>query len=368
MATAAQRRIKSVSYAKYGYIFVAPFFIVYFIFMLWPLIETFILAFHGNGNTPKLDEAGTSINCFVGLDNFKTILFGGTDFKSMGIHERFVRCMGNTVMIWGGNFIPQIALSLLLAVWFTDMRVKMPGKGFFKVVMYMPNIITAASVAGLFLSLASDSPYSVANNLLDKLEVSAPGFYNFIEGITPDTMVKDGVFFFSSDKWSSRVIIMFIQVWMWFGNTMIMLMSGIMSINGSLFEAAEIDGANSTQTFWRITLPLLKSIMVYTLLTSMIGGFQMFDIPYMYRTGTTLNQYTETAAVFIYDMFHANFASPSYGYSAAASVILFVITSILGALVFYVQRDKHAIEIKKKRKQAMKEAKKKAAQGGGLGL
>lgn len=350
MATAAQRRIKSVSYAKYGYIFVAPFFIVYFIFMLWPLIETFILAVKGNGVGESLDAAGTSTSCFVGLDNFKTILFGGSDFKSMGIHQRFVRCMKNTVIIWGGNFIPQIALSLLLAVWFTDMRVKMPGKGFFKVVMYMPNIITAASVAGLFLCLLSDSQYSVANTILLQ--------HDWIEE----------AFFFSSNKWSSRIIIMFIQVWMWFGNTMIMLMSGIMGINGSLFEAAEIDGANSRQTFWRVTLPLLKSIMVYTLLTSMIGGFQMFDIPYMYHLGANLNNYTETAAVFIYEMFHKNFASPSYGYSAAASVILFVITSILGAIVFYVQRDKHAIEIKKKRKQTMKEAKRMAKQGGGLGL
>lgn len=368
MATAAQRRIKSVSYAKYGYIFVAPFFIVYFIFMLWPLIETFILAFHGNGVGDKLDAAGTSIECFVGLDNFKTILFGGSDFLSMGIHERFVRCMQNTIIIWGGNFIPQIALSLLLAVWFTDMRIKMPGKGFFKVVMYMPNIITAASVAGLFLCLLSDSQYSVANTMLASMREAGNPLYKVFEAMASDTMIKDGIFFFSSNKWSSRIIIMFIQVWMWFGNTMIMLMSGIMSINGSLFEAAEIDGANSRQTFWRVTLPLLKSIMVYTLLTSMIGGFQMFDIPYMYRQGANLNQYTETLAVFIYDMFHKSFASPNYGYSAAASVILFVITSILGAIVFYVQRDKHAIEIKKKRKQAAKEAKRKAAQGGGLGL
>ena len=366
MATAAQRRIKSVSYAKYGYIFVAPFFIVYFIFMLWPLIETFILAFHGNGNSPKLDEAGTSINCFVGLDNFKTILFGGADFKSMGIHERFARCMGNTVIIWGGNFLPQIALSLLLAVWFTDMRVKMPGKGFFKVVMYMPNIITAASVAGLFLTLLSDSPYSVANIMLDKLETSAPGVYGFIEGITNDTMVKDGTFFFSSDKWSSRIIIMFIQVWMWFGNTMIMLMSGIMGINPSLFEAANIDGANSTQVFTKVTLPLLQPIMVYTMITSMIGGLQMFDIPYLYHTaGQKFSRELETVAVYIYYNFNTGTeAQSNYGYAGAASIIIFIITAILGSITFYMNRDKDEIAQKKQRKRAMKQYKAKMKKGG----
>ncbi|MBR3678800.1 MAG: sugar ABC transporter permease [Oscillospiraceae bacterium] len=351
MATSAQKRIKSVSYAKYGYIFTAPFFIVYFIFMLWPLIQTFILAFYGNGSPTKVSTP-TTIDDFMGFANFKTILFGArsTSFKEIAINEEFVLCFKNTVLIWVGNFIPQICLSLLLAVWFTDLRVKMPGKGFFKVVMYMPNIITAASVAGLFLSLFGDSEYSVANMLLMEWGILEENFK-----------------FISTDI-SSRILVMFIQVWMWFGNTMIMLMSGIQGINESLFEAAEIDGANSRQTFWKVTFPLLKSIMVYTLLTSMIGGLQMFDIPYMLHTGFTLNDYIKTVAVFIYEKFHKDYMSPSYGYSAAASVILFVITAILGALVFYVQRDKDAIEIQKKRKAAMKEYKRKMARGGGLGL
>lgn len=348
MATAAQRRIKSVSYAKYGYLFTAPFFIVYFIFMFWPLIQTFILAFYGNGSSQKLIDAGTSINDFVGTDNFKTILVGGTDYASKAVHGDFVQYFKNTIIIWIGNFFPQIALSLLLAVWFTDLRVKMPGKGFFKVVMYLPNIITAASVAGLFLTLVGDSQFSVLN------------IFRLSHG---QEAVK-----LATGEWSSRFIVMFIQIWMWFGNTMIMLMSGIQGINESLFEAAEIDGANATQTFWRITFPLLKTIMVYTLLTSMIGGLQMFDIPFMFHTGNLVTKHIATVAVFIYEMFHKNYMSPSYGYSAAASVILFVITSILGALVFWVQRDKDAMELAKKRRQAVKEWKRKQKRGGGFSI
>ena len=341
MATAAQRRIKSVSYAKYGYLFILPFFVIYFIFSFWPLIQTFILAF---------SENGTRDPAFIGLDNFKTILAtpAENDFKAMGIHDSFWNGIKNTIIIWVGNFIPQISLSLLLAVWFTDLRVKMPGKGFFKVVMYMPNIITAASVAGLFLSLFGDSTYSVINTIR--------GCNNPESTVEPLKII--------TSCWGSRVLVMFIQVWMWFGNTMIMLMSGIQGINESLFEAAEIDGANTTQTFWRITFPLLKTIMVYTLLTSMIGGLQMFDIPYMLHTGNVVNDYIKTVAVFVYEMFHKNYANPSFGYSGAASVILFVITSILGALVFYVQRDKDAIEKRKKQKEAIKEWKRKQKGGG----
>jgi multiple sugar transport system permease protein len=130
MASAAQRRIKSISYAKYGYIFILPFFIVYLFFQLWPLINTFIVSFKGN--------ADTGIDTWVGLNNFKDILFGDPDkpfTTAQTVHESFFRCLGNTVILWVGNFIPQIILSLSLAVWFTEANLKIPGREFFKIVM-----------------------------------------------------------------------------------------------------------------------------------------------------------------------------------------------------------------------------------------
>ena len=126
MKSSAQNKIRSISYAKYGYYFILPFFIVYFIFSLVPLINTFRLSVYGNAS---------NIDTFVGLENFKTILFGGTDFKSKGIHETVFRDFGNTLILWFGNFIPQLALSLLLAVWFTDLNLKIKGKTFFKIVV-----------------------------------------------------------------------------------------------------------------------------------------------------------------------------------------------------------------------------------------
>ena len=144
MASAAQRRIKSISYAKYGYMFIAPFFLVYCFFQIWPLIQTFILSFQGNGA-----DAGT----FVGFDNYATILFGsgeGMGRRAKAMQELFLTSFKNTIILWFGNFIPQILLSLLLAVWFTDSKLHIPGVGFFKVVMYLPNIITAVSVDALY--------------------------------------------------------------------------------------------------------------------------------------------------------------------------------------------------------------------------
>ena len=342
MASAAQKSIKSISYAKYGYMFIAPFFIVYCIFQLWPLINTFRLSFYGNGKT---------LETFVGLKNFQNILFGSeTSIPAQAIHEEFFNYFQNTIIIWLGNFVPQIILSLLLAVWFTDAKLKIPGKGFFKVIMYMPNIITAASVSALFLVLFGDGKYGAINSLLLSKEM-------IVEPIR-----------FITDKTNSRILVMFIQTWMWFGNTMIMLMSGIMGINPSLFEAANIDGANSFQIFRKVTLPLLRPIMVYTLITSMIGGLQMFDIPYLLHTGNTLVPHIQTAAVFVYEKFHKTPYSPSYGYSAAASVILFFITGILGIFVFYFNRDKDEAERKKKLKKLKKQAKMGNKGFGGLDL
>lgn len=342
MASAAQKSIKSISYAKYGYMFIAPFFIVYCIFQLWPLINTFRLSFYGNGKT---------LETFVGLKNFQNILFGSeTSIPAQAIHEEFFNYFQNTIIIWLGNFVPQIILSLLLAVWFTDAKLKIPGKGFFKVIMYMPNIITAASVSALFLVLFGDGKYGAINSLLLSKE-----------------MIVEPIWFIT-DKTNSRILVMFIQTWMWFGNTMIMLMSGIMGINPSLFEAANIDGANSFQIFRKVTLPLLRPIMVYTLITSMIGGLQMFDIPYLLHTGNTLVPHIQTAAVFVYEKFHKTPYSPSYGYSAAASVILFFITGILGIFVFFFNRDKDEAERKKKLKKLKKQAKMRNKGFGGLDL
>jgi len=338
MASAAQRNIRSVSYAKYGYFFILPFFLVYCFFQLWPLINTFILSVYGNGK---------AFNEFIGLGNYQALLFGtGMGRASSAIQETFFQTLGNTFIVWIGNFIPQIAISLALAVWFTDAKLKIPGKGFFKVIMYMPNIITAASVAALFLKLFDDSKYGVVNNL-------------FISWGLIDEPIK-----FITGEWESRGMIMFIQAWMWFGNTMIMLMSGIMGLNPSLFEAANIDGASSGQVFRKITLPLLRPIMLYTLITSMIGGLQMFDIPYMYIKGTQRNEYTKTVAVFIYEHFREKMPNPNYGFSGAASIILFLITIGLGSITFFMNRDKDEAARKKERKAA---AKKLKAQQKGLG-
>lgn len=336
MTSAANRRIKKLSYAKYGYIFILPFFIVYFLFSLYPLIYTFMIS-----TTRAESTKANAEMVYVGLQNFQDLLFASTNRTANALHESFVLSFGNTLLLWVCNFIPQIALSLLLAVWFTDNRFHIPGKGFFKVVMYLPNIITASSLAVMFLSLFGETKYNPINMLL--LDWG---------------WIQEPILFITNATWH-RGLVSFIQAWMWFGNTMILLMAAIMGINPSLFEAAQIDGATGAQVFMKITVPSIRPILVYTFITSMIGGLQMFDIPLLFNKGTTKDIYTKTLAMFIFERYSGQLKN--YGISAAASIILFIVTAILGAFVFYMNRDKEEIAEKKRRRREAKRLK-----GGGF--
>ncbi len=310
MQAATGRKQRMISYAKYGYIFIAPFFIVYAFFMIYPLINTFLLSFKENGSDhPEV---------WVGLQNYQWLLFGGETRAANAAQGAFWTSIGNTFILWAGNFVVQIILSLLLAVWFSDVRVKIKGTGFFKVVMYLPNIVTAASVAGMFMMLFGNTKYGAVNSLLLNMEA----------------ILKPIIF--TKGDWSPRILVMFIQSWMWFGNTMLLLLSGIFGIDPSIYEAAEIDGSSGANTFFRITMPILKPIFIYVFITSMIGGLQMFDIPYLLHEGTTVTPALKTTAVYIYENFKTVY---NYGYSAAASMILFALTAVLGLIVFRFNSD-----------------------------
>ncbi|MBN2443119.1 MAG: sugar ABC transporter permease [Spirochaetales bacterium] len=317
-------RHKSVSYAKYGYIFSIPFVLVFLIFYLYPVFYTITIGF-----TDLKGIGKTDFNILPDiLGNFKLIID----------NPSFIKSLGNTLIIWIINFIPQIGLALLLAAWFTSRRFKTRGQGAFKVLFYMPNIITAATIAILF-------------NVL----------FGYPKGPVNDLLVSFGIiespFYYLQDVTSSRLIIAFIQFWMWYGNTMLILIGGVMGISPALFEAAEIDGATATQTFFRITLPSLRTIILYVLVTSLIGGLAMFDIPFLFNLGRPDNS-TLTVSMFIYNQAFAG--SYLFNRAAAASMILFVIIAILSAGLFYILRNKDEVKQYREKKALMKEAKAKA--------
>ena len=120
---------------------------------------------------------------------------------------------------------------------------------------------------------------------------------------------------------------------MWFGNTTILLMAGMMGIDTSLFEAAEVDGATSTQVFFKISLPLLRPILVYVIITSLIGGLQLFDVPQILTNGTG-DPMRSTMTLIMY--LNKHLFSKNYGMAGALSVVLFILTTVLSLIVFKV--------------------------------
>jgi len=293
---------KVVSYNKWGYIFLIPFIVVYVTFQLVPLFNTIYWSFfeyYRDGMT----QIGPNV---VGLSNYIQ-LFTSTDPNVPTIFDY----TWNTLIMWIMGFVPQIIVSLLLGSWFSDNRLRLKCQAFFKTVIYLPNLIMASAMAMLFFTLFSES--GPINSMLMQMGI------------------LDEPFKFLYNTLSVRTIVAFMNFLMWFGNTTILLMAGMMGIDASLFEAAEVDGATPTQVFWRITLPLLRPILIYVMITSLIGGLQMFDVPQILTNGTGEPARTSMTLIMF---LNKHLFSKNYGLGGALSVILFIITGILSMIVY----------------------------------
>lgn len=292
----SEKRKKGVSYAKWGYIFLIPFFVTYLLFSLIPLVNTFWNSLFENYMS-GLNQVGPN---FVGLENFKSI-----------INPDLLKYAGNTIVLWLLGFIPQIIVSLVLAIWLTDGAMKLKGKGFFKTVIYMPNLIMAAAFSMLFFALFSD--IGPINNIL----VSS--------GILSEPLR------FLSNVWWTRGLIAIMGFLMWYGNTTILLMVAVLGVDKSIYEAARMDGATSFKIFKQITVPLIRPVLVYVFITSMIGGIQSFDVPQILTGGSGgPNRTSMTLIMYLNNLLY----NKNYGRAGALSVILFIITAILSIFVF----------------------------------
>lgn len=291
-----KKKLKSVRYGKWGYIFISPFFIVFAVFTLIPLISTFYNSFFENYRQ-GLTQIGPN---FVGFDNYAKLLSDG----------EFFAYLANTGIMWIIGFIPQIGISLLLAAWFTDLRLRLKT-GFFKSVIYMPNLIMASAFSMLFFAIFSDN--GPVNSILMSAGMEPIRFFSYTEG--------------------TRGLVALMNFLLWFGNTTILLMAGIMGIDPELYESAQIDGARPWQAFLKITLPLIRPILIYVLITSMIGGLQMFDVPQILTNGEGIPDRTSMTLIMF---LNKHLYNKNLGMGGAVSVILFIVTACLSGVVFKI--------------------------------
>lgn len=252
------------------------------------------------------------------------------------LHSDMLKYGANTLILWMIGFIPQIVIALVLAAWFTDVRLKIRGQQFFKVVIYLPNLIMASAFALLFFTMFSTN--GPINSILMSIGI-----------------LKKPIDFLGS-VFGTRSLIGFMNFLMWFGNTTIMLMAAIMGIGQDVFEASDLDGCNSIQRFFYITLPLIRPILAYTLITSIIGGLQMFDVPQILTNGQgNPNRTSMTLIMFL----NSHLKSKNYGMAGALSVYLFVVSAILCFFVYRMTNDNDPNGSKKAAKKRAKAERRK---------
>ena len=308
---------KKIDYSKWGYIFILPFFICFFIFSFIPLMDTVRYSFFEYYRS-GIKEIGRNV---VGRKNYASL-----------IKSDMLKYAANTLILWIIGFIPQIVIALMLAEWFVDARLKIHGTQFFKVVIYLPNLIMASAFAMLFFTMFSTN--GPVNSILISLG-----------------MIKQPIDFLGSVT-GTRSLVGLMNFLMWFGNTTIMLMAAIMGISPDIFEASELDGCNSIQRFFSITLPLIRPILAYTLITSIIGGLQMFDVPQILTNGQgTPDRTSMTLIMFL----NSHLKSKNYGMAGALSVYLFIVSGILCFFVYQMTTNDDPDGSKAAAKKAKKE-------------
>ena len=291
------------NYNRAGYLFVLPFVIVFLIFNVYPVLRTLYLSF----TNAKI--AGVGKIQWVWFDNYIRVI---TD-------KFFWRALGNTLRIWGVNIVLQLGLAFLLTIIFSDIKYKIKGLGIFRVIYYLPNLIAATSVAFLFKTLL-DWRYGTFNQIIYQVFKFFGKSYNPIDWL-------------GTAAHAGRTIAV-IRAWMWFGNSFIMLMAGVQGISKDYFEAAAIDGAGRWTVFGKITLPLLKPILLYVAITSLIGGLQMFDLPYLMadKASASYNS-VQTAVMYLYK-FGFETGTTQTGYASAIAYILFLIILTVSVVQF----------------------------------
>lgn len=299
MAKTSAVKSKKRDINKIAYLFVLPFVIVFLTFNVYPVLRTFYLSF--------TNYKGFGDPVWAGLDNYIRV------FKD----KFFWKALGNTIKIWGVNIVLQLGLAFLLTMVFSDIKYKVRGLSVFRALFYLPNLIAATSVAFLFKTLL-DWKYGSFNQLLLALG-----------------LIKEQVNWLGSTS-TAPYVISVIGAWMWFGNSFIMLMAGVQGIPTDYFEAAAIDGAGRWKVFAKITIPLLRPIMLYVFVTSLIGGLQLFDLPFL-MNGVAPNTAGEpsgclqTAVMYLYKF---GFETHQVGYASAIAYTLFFIILIVSVIQF----------------------------------
>ena len=273
------------------YLFVAPFFIVFATFMVYPLITSVWLSLH--------QSRGFQYQVFVGADNFVRLFRDPIFWKSVR----------NTFYFAAGTFLVQLPLALVLALIVNSKRVR--GRNFFRLAFFSPVLVAGVFIAIIF-GLAYDTRAGLVNDMLSRL-VFTRIFIPWLE----------------DERWIMPAVIL-AGVWQWSGFNMIYFLAGLQGIRQELYEASAMDGANTWQVFWHITLPSLRPVMTFVFVLSMIGSLQLFDLPWVLTNGN--GGPNDSAMTMVMYLYKNGFQFVNLGYAATIGWVLFAIIMAISVI------------------------------------
>ncbi|MEW9555002.1 carbohydrate ABC transporter permease [Nonomuraea sp. NPDC050783] len=289
-ATGRVRQSLAERLAPYAYI--APFFLLFAVFGLIPLLFTFYVAL--------FDWNPIGEHVFIGLDNF-TRLVGDT---------RFWNAVWNTISIWLLSTVPQLLVALVLAHLLNHARLRLAV--FWRMSMLVPYITSVAATTIVFAQMF-DRDYGLLNWLLG------------LVGVGPIDFMQAG--------WGSHVVIAVMVAWRWFGYTTLLYLASLQAVPKTIYEAAAVDGAGAWKQFRHISIPSLRPVIVFTVVTSTIGGLQIFTEPLLVARTSPLTcgpvRQCQTLTLFLYEQ---GFGQFEFGYGSAIGVALFVLIIAVASL------------------------------------
>lgn len=286
MGTKMAMRKRYLYEALTGYAFMLPFIASISIFLIGPLIYAFIISFK------EFSFLNPGASRWIGFENYIK-LFSDPTFK---------RALLNTTLYSLGVVPTQLIIALILAL-IVNSDIK--GKTFFRVAYYIPTVTSTVAVSVIFLYLFKAD--GLVNALLAKFGIQGPTWFYDVRFALPS--------------------IMMMAIWSSVGNYMVIFLAGLQDIPSELYEAAEVDGANKFQRFFKITLPMLRPIVFFNLVMSLIGTFQVFDQAYVVSQGT--GGPLDATMTVVLNIYRTGFRDFNMGYASAMAFVLFVIILIL---------------------------------------
>jgi cellobiose transport system permease protein len=282
-------RLARLDRAVSPYLYIAPFFVVFGAFGLYPIVRTAWMSLH------DWDLVGE--HRFIGLDNYVHLVSDGY----------FWNAVGNTFAIFLLTTVPQLFLALILASLLN--RTRLRARTFFRMAIFVPNVTSVAAVAIVF-GMLFQRDFGLVNWLLHLI------------GVNPID--------WDAHRWSAWIAIASMVNWRWTGYNALILLAGMQSIPRDLYEAAALDGAGPWRQLWRITLPMLMPTFIFVVTLSTIGGMQLFTEPLVFGNGVIIGgdqREFQTVAMYMYEK--GIFDLTAAGYGAAVAWALFLIIALV---------------------------------------